>query len=128
MKSCIIGNGSFGYIFFPCLEFSEKIEINKEEYITKLLFYEDAEDELNNIKLINNIDLSCNYHLGPCYKTTLVDDIYRDIINDYKLSLFKKIKYNELVPLIMKNGGYNLNYYAKTFKLYSKLVVFELAK
>ena len=119
MESKIIGNGSFGYIFKPCLKFNDTLNINKEKYITKLLYNDDAEDEFNNIKLLNNIDISGNYHLGTCYKTKLDDKIYKDIINDYKLSLFKDLKTDELSCIIMKNGGNNLNYYAKIFKILS---------
>jgi len=122
MKSKIIGFGSFGYIFSPCLIFNENLNINKDEYITKLLYHEDAEDELNFIKLINKIDISCNYHLGKYYKTKLIKDIHKNIIDDYNLFHFKKFKMNinDLTPIIMKNGGRNLNHYAKKFKLYTK--------
>ena len=116
MKSKLIGNGSFGYIFFPCLKFTENLNINEEEYITKLLFNQDAEDELNYVKLINNVDISCNYHLGEYHKTTLIKDIYNDIIKDYNLSLFKRFPLNELTTIIMKNGGNNLNNHVTIFK------------
>jgi serine/threonine protein kinase len=119
MKSHIIGNGSFGYIFYPCLKFKEKLDINNEEYITKLLCNEDAESELECVKLLNSIDITYKYHLGKYYKTTLQDDIYNNIINDYKLSLFKNLNVNDLTPIIMKKGGKNLNECAKIFKKYT---------
>lgn len=119
MKSRIIGNGSFGYIFYPCLKFKEKLDINNEEYITKLLCNDDAESELECVKLLNSIDITNKYHLGKYYKTTLQNDIYNNIINDYKLSLFKNLTVSDLTPIIMKKGGKNLNEYAKLFKKFT---------
>jgi hypothetical protein len=115
----IIGKGSYGYIFFPCLEFEDKLDIDKEKYVTKLQTYDDAENEMNNIKIINNIDNNNEFHLGEHYIVKLNEELYKNIIYNYNLEIFMDYDFKELTPILIKNGGYDLNYYSKVFKKWS---------
>jgi serine/threonine protein kinase len=115
----IIGKGSYGYIFFPCLEFEDKLDIDVKKYVTKLQIYYDAENEMNNIKMINSIDKNSEFHLGEHYIVKLNKELYKNIIYNYNLEIFIDYNFKELTPILIKNGGYDLNYYSKIFKKWS---------
>ena len=115
----IIGKGSYGYIFFPCLEFEDKLDIDVKKYVTKLQICYDAENEMNNIKMINSIDKNNEFHLGEHYIVKLNEELYKNIIYNYNLEIFIDYNFNDLTPILIKNGGYDLNYYSKVFKKWS---------
>lgn len=108
----LIGFGSYGYIFYPPLDFSDDtIDINKNDnYITKLLLIDDAEREIENQKLINNIDTNNEYHLGKYYMTKSMSKN----IKIHNLELFKNNKLSDLCLIIQKYGGIDL------FKCFNK--------
>lgn len=115
----IIGKGSYGYIFFPCLKFVDKLDIDIEKYVTKLQIYNDGETEMNNIKIINNIDKNNEFHLGEHYIVKLNEELYTNIIYDYNLKIFMEYNLQLIMPILIKNGGYDLNKYSKIFKNWS---------
>lgn len=102
----LIGNGSYGYIFYPPLEFDyEKYEIDKDaEYVTKLMLSEDGEYEIKNQILINNIDPDNEYQLGNFYK---IKHIPKKInLQDFKL--FKSKDVCDMCMVVQKYGGVDL--------------------
>jgi len=115
----IIGKGSYGYIFSPCLKFENQLDIDIEKYVTKLQINDDAENEMNNIKIINIIDKNNEFHLGEHYIVKLNEELYKNIIYNYNLEIFMDYNFKELVPILIKNGGRDLNYYSKIFKKWS---------
>ncbi len=111
----LIGHGSYGYIFYPPLDFNDDtIIINKNEnYITKLLLIKEAEVELNNQKNISNIDTKNEYHLGDYYITKSISKN----INIHNLELFRSNNLSDLCLLIQKHGGIDL------YKLFNKKII-----
>ena len=115
----IIGTGSYGYIFSPCLKFEDKLDIDIEKYVTKLQIQCDTENEINNIKMINNIDKNNEFHLGKHFLVKLNENLYKNMIYDYNLNLFTDYNIKELTVILIKNGGYDLDNYSKIFKKWS---------
>ena len=109
----IIGKGSYGYIFFPCLKYTENLELDTTNYVTKLQIFDDAKNELDIIDLINNIDKNYEFHLGKYIVVDLDEKIYKDIIYNYNLELFINYNLNELTPILIKYGGYDISFYLK---------------
>jgi serine/threonine protein kinase len=111
----IIGEGSYGYVFNPPLDFDyDEFNLKKDKnYITKLTTKDDATAEINNQELILSIDKFYEYNLGKYYMTKL----NTKQININRLKIFNKNDINNLYFIIQENGGYDLSKVCKLNKI-----------
>ena len=122
MFSKMIGTGSYGYVYHPCLFFldvsSENMQImqetikNRNNHVSKLLKKEFAEKELFRYELIRIADPYNNFHLGNMF---MANPSRRNIP---LLSIGANGKeivdhFNEYQLIIMKYGGKTLREYGQ---------------
>ena len=120
MFSKMIGTGSYGYVYRPCLFFldvsSENMQImqetikNRNNHVSKLLKKEFAEKELLRYELIRIADPYNNFHLGNMFMANpsrrnipllSIGDNGKEIIDNFE----------EYKLIIMKYGGKTLREY-----------------
>ena len=120
MFSKMIGTGSYGYVYHPCLFFldvsSENMQImqetikNRNNHVSKLLKKEFAEKELLRYELIRIADPYNNFHLGNMFMANpsrrnipllSIGDNGKEIIDNFE----------EYKLIIMKYGGKTLREY-----------------
>ena len=112
----LIGYGSYGYIFYPPLEFNyELLNLDKNiKYVTKLILKIDGDDEIHNQLLINKIDISNEYHLGCYYKSEIKPNIIN--INDFKRDDENEMEILNPAEIIkLQERSYKITEYAKIF-------------
>jgi serine/threonine protein kinase len=115
-KSEVVGQGTYGCVHYPpllCENSSERDLTN----ISKLMNTGEANKELKEYVLIDNIDRVQNFYLGQPIKCRLgLQKSNRRAIRDCDMSSDVFEDYSDYSLLIMKNGGINLSDYAKKMK------------
>jgi serine/threonine protein kinase len=115
-KSEVIGQGTYGCVHYPpllCEDSSERDLTN----VSKLMNTGEADKELKEYVLIDNIDRVKKFYLGQPSKCIVgLQKSNRKSIRDCDMSSSVFEDYDNFSLLIMKNGGINLSDYAKKMK------------
>ena len=112
-KSEIIGQGTYGCVHNPPLLCKDSTEKDLKT-VSKLMATEEAVSEMKEYVLINNIDNNKDYHLGnpsKCLVSKMKSN--RRAIRECNISERVFEDFDKYSLLIMKNGGLNLEKYAK---------------
>ena len=109
----VIGEGTYGCVHNPPLLCKDSSERDLKN-VSKLMATEEAVSEMKEYVLINNIDKNKDYYLGqPTQCSVGKVKSNRLAIRECKISEQVFDDYSNYSLLIMKNGGLNLDQYAK---------------
>ena len=118
-KHTVIGEGSFGCIHQPSLHCKEDIQLDYNQYISKLMKTENAEKELREFVIISNLDKQNEYHLGT---PTICEPNIKEQNFSLNVDKCKRFNSKQILEhpanyrlLIQKSGGYDLSYFCKNY-------------
>ena len=112
----IIGEGTYGCVHNPPLLCKDSSERDLKN-VSKLMATVEAVSEMKEYVLINNIDKNKDYYLGqPTQCSVSKVKSNRRAIRGCKISEKVFDDYSNYSLLIMKNGGLNLDQYAKKMR------------
>ena len=148
----VIGQGAYGCVHKPSLRCLDT-NVNYDDYISKLTTKKQADKELSDFGLIQNIDPNNNYHLGTplsCTPNTIFNKEKEDIKkckylnkydifanpNNYKLLLMKyggsdlkQFCANELNDYLTENAVYKIDmFWLNAYNLLKGLHLFQTNK
>ena len=124
----VVGEGSYGCVHKPPLNCKGKRkQVKGDNHVSKILTKHNGQDELNEFFLISSADKNGEYHLGHpghCIPSKIdtnmraikdCERLQRNHKNEYDTYIYKE-DMDEFMLLIMKDGGYDIEQFAKQFK------------
>jgi serine/threonine protein kinase len=118
----VIGEGAYGCVHTPSLPCKNNLDINYNNYVSKLMTKKNALKELNEFLVISQLDNTNQYHLG---KPILCEPLLTSPNVKKAIGKCKKMgskDHSQLDLLVIKNGGYNLKEFCESGDLLSKYI------
>jgi serine/threonine protein kinase len=113
-KQRVVGEGTFGCVVAPSLECAD-VKMDYTNKVSKVMHFQDAEDEIYEYQAIDKADPGMKYHVGnPTQCSPAPTNAAKNVIDTCDNFNAKEMDTYEL--LIMENGGVDLDTFAKSKK------------